>query len=135
TESDPAPAAPRAWLYEPDPAVIRAHLVGTLAARIDAAPLEPQIAYLTTDRFIETPFATAYRVLEAMPFNLKHLQRWRRQQGRRVEVIKRRGVPLEPEEIRRRLAHADLSGAPAIVLVLTRLAGRPFALLCAPPLS
>jgi SAM-dependent methyltransferase len=128
------PAVPRAWLYEPDPAVIRAHLVGTLANRLGATPLEPQIAYLTADHDIETPFATGYRVLEAMPFNLKHLQAWLRRHGRRVEVVKRRGVPLEPEEMRRRLAHADLVAAPSTILVLTPIAGKPFALLCDPPI-
>ena len=40
-------AAPRAYLYEPDGAVIRAHLVARLATRIDATLIDPQIAYLT----------------------------------------------------------------------------------------
>ena len=46
------------YLYEPDPAVIRAHLVGTLAAQMNAAPVDPQIAYLLGDRLVPTPFAT-----------------------------------------------------------------------------
>jgi hypothetical protein len=134
-ESEPAASAPGAWLYEPDPAVIRAHLVGTLAIHLDAAPLEPQVAYLTADHYQETPFATGYRILDAMPFHLKHLQQWLRRHGRRAEVVKRRGVPLEPEEMRRRLAHPDLANAPATVLVLTQVGGKPFALLCDPPAS
>jgi hypothetical protein len=113
--------------------VIRAHLVGTLANQLDAAPLEPQIAYLTAARAQPTPFATAYRILEAMPFNLKQLQRWLRREGRRVEVVKRRGVPLEPEEMRRRLAHPDLTAAAPVILVLTRNGDRSLALLCDPP--
>ncbi len=131
--ADPVVTAPRAWLYEPDPAVIRAHLVGTLAAHLDASQLEPQIAYLTADSYMQTSFAVAYCVLEAMPFNLKHLQAWLRRNGRRIEVVKRRSVPLDPEEMRRRLAHPDLADAPPAILVLTSIAGKYMALLCDPP--
>ena len=127
---EPPVTALSCWLYEPDPAVVRAHLVGTLAERLCAAPLALGIAYLTADCCAPTPFATAYRILDAMPFNLKHLQKWLRRAGRRVEVVKRRGTPLDPDEMRRRLDHADLRDAPSIVLVLTRIEGRAFALLC-----
>ncbi len=130
---DPPPlSAPRAWLYEPDPAVIRAHLVLQIAGLLDAAQLDPQIAYLTADRYVPTPFATTYPLLDWLPFNLKHVQARLRALGRRVTAIKRRGVPLEPEELRKRLT-GDLTGDAEAVVVLTRLADRPIALLCAPP--
>ncbi len=133
-DSDPAPlAVPQEWLYEPDPAVIRAHLVPEVAARLQAAQIDSQIAYLTAARLVSTPFATAYRILESMPFNLKQIRAWLKRQGRRVEVVKRRGVAFEPEEIRRRLAGATSADGDPVVLVLTRITDKPAAILCEPP--
>ena len=131
----PPSCTPLAWLYEPDPAVIRAHLVATLCQRLDLVPLDAQIAYLTGNTAIQTPFATAYRVLDWMPFHLKNLQIWLRANQRRVEVVKRRGVPLEPEEMRKKLASPALASYAPVVLVLTHRHEQPIALLCDPPES
>jgi hypothetical protein len=123
----PAVSEPREWLYEPDPAVIRAHLIAEIAERLGASQLDPQIAYLTSDSPAESPFATAYRILEWMPFSLKRLDRRLREMGRRVYAVKRRGVPLEPEEIARTLRGAGDRDA---VVVLTRVNDKPAAILC-----
>jgi SAM-dependent methyltransferase len=121
---------PAAVLYEPEPAVIRAHLVERLARALDATKLDERIAYLTADEVRPTPFATAYRVNEWMPFNLKRLRR--RLQDLRVGrvVVKKRGSPLEPEELERTLA---LDGSEQRVLVLTRVNGRHAVLICSGP--
>lgn len=130
---EPAPiSTPQSWLYEPDPAVIRAHLVAVLAHFIEAAQLDPIIAYLTSDEAIETPFATGYRVLDWLPFQLKNVQARCRALGRNVVAIKRRGVPLEPEELRKRLTGTGQPGDPPVVIVLCRVGGKPAALLCEP---
>ena len=62
TDLDPAPSPvavtlPGAVLYEPDGAVIRAHLVEQLAGRLNATKLDPDIAYLTAGAYTPTPFA------------------------------------------------------------------------------
>ncbi|MCX6380246.1 MAG: class I SAM-dependent methyltransferase [Armatimonadetes bacterium] len=129
-ECDPASVvSPQAWLYEPDPAVIRAHLVSQLASQLNAGIFAHDIAYLTADSLIETPFATAYRVLESMPYRPKEVLKWLRREGRRVEVVKKRGVPLEPEAVRKSLSGANSDGSP-LTLVLTPHLGGTFALLC-----
>jgi SAM-dependent methyltransferase len=130
----PALSFPHAWLYEPDPAVIRAHLVPQIAALLNAAQLDSQIAYLTAEHPTPTPFATAYPVLEWLPFQLKNVQARLRVLGRRVTAIKRRGVPLEPEALRKRLT-GDPAGDAEAVVVLTRVADKPVAVLCGPPVS
>jgi hypothetical protein len=123
-------ASPRAWLYEPDPAVIRAHLLPEVAEVLRADLLEPQIAYLTSDHAVVTPFATGYRILAQMPYNRKRVKAWLRQIGGRLTAVKRRGVALEPLQVQRDL---QTEGDRPIVLVLTRIGGHPFALLCDPP--
>ncbi|MEZ4515784.1 MAG: SAM-dependent methyltransferase [Chloroflexota bacterium] len=52
-------SAPLAFLYEPDGAVIRAHLVRTLAANLDAKLIDSSIAYLTSDRYQPSPLPEA----------------------------------------------------------------------------
>lgn len=130
----PALSEPRGWLYDPDPAASRAHLIPELAALLDAAQLDAQIAYLTSADHADTPFAAAYRILEWMPFNLKRVERRLREMGRRVYAIKRRGVPLDPVALSRELRGA---GDRQAVVVLTRVHGGPAAILCeradAPP--
>jgi hypothetical protein len=123
--------APQQWLYEPDPAVIRAHLVPQIAAMLNASQLDPQIAYLTAKEYLPTPFAAAYRILAWMPFHLKNIQEKLRVLGRCVYAIKRRGVPFDPEDLRKKLTGAEAGNPPAIV-VLTRYKEKPIALLCDP---
>lgn len=68
------PSSPMAYLYEPDPAVIRAGLVRNLGRQINAHQIDPTIAFLTSSDFAETVFARAFRVEMVMPFNLKRLR-------------------------------------------------------------
>jgi hypothetical protein len=63
-------SAPGAYLYEPDPAVIRGHLIEQLAEEIGAWRTGEEIAYLSSDDLAETPLARAYHVLEVLPFSL-----------------------------------------------------------------
>ena len=53
---------PHAYLYEPDPAILRAGLVQQLGLELEAAQLDPEIAYLTADARVETPFARSWQV-------------------------------------------------------------------------
>lgn len=113
---------PRGFLYEPDGAVIRAHLVEQLAERLGATKLDPDIAYLTADTHVVTPFARAYAIESAMPFNLKKLRAHLRELGVGRVVVKKRGSPLDPDELVRRLR---LRGDEERVLFLTHLDGQP----------
>lgn len=123
----PAPLAePLAYLYEPDPAVIRAHLVADLAQRLGAAQLDRQIAYLTGDELIATPFARCWRVLEWLPFGLKRLRARLRALGAGTVTVKKRGSPLDTDALARQLSG---DGTRALVVVLTNVAGRPAALI------
>ncbi len=126
----PPPAGPpAAWLYDPDPAVVRAGLVGDLARLLDARPLDPSIAYLTGDRFVETPFARAFAVEAAMPFHLQALRDYLRAHNVGGVQVTRRGSAVEPAELERRL---KLRGEGFRTVVLTRVEGRPFALVTRP---
>ncbi|MGH3648403.1 MAG: THUMP-like domain-containing protein, partial [Micromonosporaceae bacterium] len=119
----------RQVLYDPDGAVVRAHLVAELADQLDATLLDPQIAYLTADQARPTPYARAYRVREVLPFSLKRLRTALRERGVGRVTIKKRGSALVPEQLRRDLR---LAGDHEATVVLTRIGSRPYTLLVDP---
>ncbi|MFK0292133.1 methyltransferase domain-containing protein [Streptomyces sp. NPDC090442] len=123
---DPEPGRVGDWLYEPDGAVIRAHLVADVAEQVDGRLIDPTIAYVTADRLVPTPYATAYAITDVLPFNVKKLKALLRERGVGVAVIKKRGSAVEPEELRRKL---KLAGPHSCTVFLTRVAGAPTMLL------
>ncbi|WP_089155198.1 class I SAM-dependent methyltransferase [Micromonospora sp. NBS 11-29] len=121
--------AVRRFLYDPDPAVVRAHLVAELAADLDATLGDPSIAYLYADAARPSPFARCLEITDVLPFSLKRLRALLRERRvGRVEILKR-GSAVEPEKLRRDLR---LTGDGAASLVLTRVAGAPTVLVCHP---
>ena len=117
------------YLYEPDPAVIRAHLVGTLGRQIHAAPVDPHIAYLLGDTLHATSFAAAYEVWEQFPYSRKRLQAALTARNAGRVIIKKRGFPQEPEEIRKSL---KLRGPEEVVVILARVGSGHQVYLCGP---
>ncbi|MEV0278411.1 methyltransferase domain-containing protein [Streptomyces sp. NPDC050610] len=126
---DPEPGPVGPYLYEPDGAVIRAHLVADVARQVGGRLIDPTIAYVTADELRPTPFATAYAITDALPFNLKKLKAIVRERGIGVVVVKKRGSAIEPEELRKKLKP---SGPNSCVIFLTRVAGAPAMLLGRP---
>ncbi|PKH43554.1 hypothetical protein SAMN05192575_10415 [Nocardioides alpinus] len=118
-----------AFLYEPDGAVIRAGLVTAVAAGVRGGLIDEHIAYVTGDNSFSTPFARGYRILEELPYREKPLRA--ALQERRIGrlTIKKRGVQVVPEELRKRLS---LKGDNEGTLVMTRVAGQGTALLVQP---
>jgi SAM-dependent methyltransferase len=114
------------YVYEPDGAVIRARLIGDLARSLDARMLSEGIAYLTNDTLTPTPFASAFRVLETLPFDEKKLRLALLERRIGTLEIKKRGVDVDPATLRTRL---KLKGPESATLILTRAAGHRVALL------
>ena len=131
-EDDPGEQSLRGvqgYLYEPDGAVIRAGLVTAVAAGVNGGLLDEHIAYVTSDQPFSTPFARSYQVLEALPYKEKALRAALRARNIGRLTIKKRGVNVVPDELRKRLA---LKGDGEATVVLTRVAGRGTALLVRP---
>ena len=118
-----------AFLYEPDGAVIRAGLVTAVADGVGGGLVDEHIAWVTGDAAYRTPFARGYRVLEELPYREKQLKAALRERNIGPLTIKKRGVRVSPEELRKRLA---LRGDEAATLVLTRVAGAGSAFLVEP---
>ncbi|HEY0118873.1 MAG TPA: class I SAM-dependent methyltransferase [Cellulomonas sp.] len=121
-----------AYLYEPDGAVIRAGLVQQVAADVHGRLIDPTIAYVTADLLVATPVATAYRVLDDMPFSVKRLRAYLRERGVGRLTVKKRGTAVTPEALR---AQLGLHGGSEATVVLTRVAGAQRVLLVEPVTS
>ncbi|HET6531777.1 MAG TPA: class I SAM-dependent methyltransferase [Actinoplanes sp.] len=115
------------YLYDPDPAVVRAHLVAELADTLGGRLADPDIAYVYADRPLDTPLARRLAVTDVLPFSLKRLRALLRERGVGRVEIRKRGSALEPDRLRRELR---LSGPNPAALVLTRVAGAPIVLVC-----
>jgi SAM-dependent methyltransferase len=119
---DPEPGPVGRWLYEPDGAVIRAHLVAEVAALVSGRLLDPTIAYLTGDELRPTSYATAYEITDVLPFNLKKLKALVREREIGNLTVKKRGSAVEPEEVRKKVKPQGRNSA---TVFLTRVAGAP----------
>jgi hypothetical protein len=114
------------YLYEPDGAVIRARLIGDLARSLDARMISDQIAYLSTDAAVRTPFAAGFRVTETLPLDERAIKKRLQALGIGTLEIKKRGVDIDPAQFRAKLS---LKGTNNATLFLTRVAGKRVALL------
>jgi hypothetical protein len=128
TGQQPAPTGPvRDYLYDLDPAVIRAGLVAEFAAIVDGNLADPTIAYVYADAPQTTPLARCLKVEQTLPFSLKRLRATLRAAGiGHVEIMKR-GSAVDVDRLRQQLRP---SGDRAATVVLTRVAGAPTALVC-----
>jgi SAM-dependent methyltransferase len=122
---------PGTYLLDPNPAVTRAGLVKELARLLDAWQIDPMIAFLSADRPLRTPFGRSLRVLDSAPWREKELAGRLRAHGVGALDVRRRGLAGDVDVLRRRLRPALTPGGGPATLVMTRVADRPWALLCA----
>ncbi|MFW0121389.1 THUMP-like domain-containing protein [Rothia sp. CCM 9419] len=91
------------YIYEPDGALIRAHLLGEIIRTTDAELIDEHIAYLTSSSPLQVLGLKGYRVEQVLPINDKHLKRWVRENNITTLTIKKRGVDISPEQLRIKL--------------------------------
>lgn len=113
------------WLHEPDRAVLQAGLTGVLARLADGTETAPGAGYVTGPLQVDAPWARSFRMLSVHALAVKPLRRWARERDLGTLTIKKRGVPIDPDRLRRDLR---LRGTQEAVVVLTPVAGRPMLL-------
>jgi hypothetical protein len=120
-------APPGAYLLDPSPAVTRAGLVEELARDLGAWKLDPRIAFLSADQPLRTPFGRLLAVDASLPWNLKRLRQVLRERGVGAVEVRKRGSAVDVADLTGRLR---LRGDARAVVVLTRVADRPWVLVC-----
>ena len=89
--------------------------------------------YVLASRDVSLPYTRRYAVHEAMPFTVKGLRAWLRSNGVTGLTIKKRGVRLDDEQLRRDLRIGTRAGdGEQATVVLTRVGGSPAALVVSP---
>ncbi|HEU5034577.1 MAG TPA: class I SAM-dependent methyltransferase [Mycobacteriales bacterium] len=127
-ELPPAPVRPPgAFLLDPSPAITRAAAVADLAAALGAWQVDPQIAFLSADQLLRSPYGTSYAVLASLPFAVKPLRAELHRLDAGTVEIRRRGLAGDVDVLRRQLRGP---GAQAVTVMLTRVVNRPWALVC-----
>ncbi len=122
TKIRPEVAPIGSFLFEPDPAIIAAALVGDVAGTLGLTAIDPTIAYLSGNRPVNSPLVKSYTIEEVMPYHLKSLRATLRNRGIGPLTIKKRGTSIDPIFLRRQLR---LTGTTEATIALTTISGRP----------
>lgn len=118
---------PARYLFDVDPAVLAAHLAGTLATEQNLQALSAGPTYLTGSNPITNDAALAcFEVQDILPMRTRSLAQHLRAKNIGQLEIKKRGTDITPESLRRDL---KLQGDNAATLLITNIAGRPTAIL------
>ena len=116
------------YLFDPDPAIIRAGILPDLCQHLEASPVSAGIAYLTGDILPTGQDAAAlhcYQIVENLPLKPKTITSYLRcQQATRLDILKR-GVALDIGTWRKKvMPKKNHDWSPHTVTVaLTRVAG------------
>lgn len=114
------------YVCEPHAAVLAAGLAGALAAQHNLESLTPRGSYLTSERPPQDAALTLFEVVEVDRLDVKRLRRWLAECGIGRLEIKKRGVPIKPETLRRQLRPR---GDAAATLLLANIDGAARAIL------
>ena len=115
------------WIYDPDPAVVRAGLVNLLAEQTGLQRLDDAEEYLTSAERIDTPFAQPFEVIAELPNNDREIRRFFRESDFGQVEIKCRHIPIHADTVRRKL---PLPGRDPAVLIFARISGKSRAVVC-----
>jgi SAM-dependent methyltransferase len=120
------------FVHDPDPALIRAGALGTVAEQESGVRLVSyEDAYLTSDVPLQTQrLALSYRVIAEMPYKTRVLGEWLRAQGVGRLVVKKRHFPKEPDAVAKELGLKG--GGTEATLILVREGKGHRALVCEP---
>ena len=112
---------PCRYVYDPDPAVVRAGLIDVVAERLNLNRLDDAEEYLTADHLVRSPFVRPFEVLAEMPNNEHDLRAWLRTSDFGQIEIKCRHIPVQAESLRRRL---PLPGDQPGVVIIAKIGGK-----------
>ena len=112
---------PRSFLFDPDPAIVRAGLTDKLGSLHSMERLDSAEEYLTGDSIPNTGFVRAFEVLGVFPNNLKHLNKFLRTQPSREYEVKCRHLRIDANEVQKKLPRGE--GEPKVIF-FARVNGR-----------
>ncbi|MBA4190285.1 MAG: SAM-dependent methyltransferase [Planctomycetaceae bacterium] len=116
----PTPEPVGEYVFDPDPAVVRAGLQGLLAEQLGLSPIDWTVTLLTGAELVPSPFLTPYRVEFSDRYHLGRLRdHLREKQVGRITMVKR-GSMLDSDDVTKKL---KLNGPEHRMVILTRANG------------
>ena len=103
------------FLYEPKPAILAGQLAPSWAAIHHLQYIHSGVAYFTSEFSREIAGGTCYEILEELPFDLKQIKRHLKKHDIGRLEIKKRGIDLTPEQLRKNLKPKGRNGATLII--------------------
>ncbi len=91
------------YLFEPDPAVIRAGLITQLAHKLGLTRIDPDLALLSGNDRVDSDWVNQYKVLDVQKYNFKGFKKYLSENKIGKLVIKTRGFPESVENFRKKL--------------------------------
>jgi hypothetical protein len=116
------------YLYEPDPAVIRAGLVKQVGALLNLHLLDEHVAYLSGPEALLSPFVKGYKIEARLPLKIKKINRYLKTHHISRVNVKQRGAGIDPEIFSRQLKPAGEGQEKTLILV--RVQDEHLALVC-----
>ncbi len=118
------------FIYDPDPALIRAGLLGAFAEEHGLHVLDPEIGYLTGPE-VHSPFLSGFRVLAEETLDPRKMRAKMREHKVGKLVIKKRGIAERPSTLESRFLPKAF-GKRSLVLLATRIDDRHIGILTEP---
>jgi THUMP domain-like/RNA cap guanine-N2 methyltransferase len=120
-------ALPEGYIYDPDPAVVRAGMVDAVATELGLMRLDDREEYLTGSQPVDSPFVQRFELIVELCNRPTDIRAYFRESPFGQLEIKARHIPIDVPAIRAKLTlPGDLPG----VLIFARIAGRAKALVC-----
>ena len=116
------------YIFTPNKALLRAGLIGKIAAELDLKNIDPHIAYLTGDQAIENPFLSCLKILAYDAFDPKKMRKLMRDLKVQVIEVRKRGISESEPSIRKRF-QLKAYGEKRCVLIATRIGDRHIGIL------
>jgi hypothetical protein len=113
------------YVMDPDPSILAAGLLPAFAAAHSLQTLGPGGAYLVGGAPLQSRLAATFRIHDRLPLRTTELAKYLRARNIGALEIKKRGVAIDPEALRRQL---KLRGNNAATLILTRIGRRETAI-------
>jgi SAM-dependent methyltransferase len=114
-EAVPVASSIGRYVYEPDAAVLAARLNSALSAEHSLAAISAGVAYLTGDYLVEDVALDAFEVVDVLPLDRKQLKTYCREHRLGRLEIKKRGVDVSPEQLRKQIVAEGDEAATIIV--------------------
>jgi len=116
----PVPDRPQCgrYLYEPHAAVLAAGLVGAVAQQLGLAASWSNVAYLSSDQYLDLAGFACFEVEEVLPFDRKRIKSLLRQRNIGRLEVKKRGTQIDPGQLQQQL-QAKQEGQATLLLAGT----------------